>query len=108
MRSVRRRFAAAGPSTHDPPHPAPHPAAALLIENNRTQPVGTHADLPCCASAPSCCRWCPEVVCPRLERTSVMVPRLFDTLCADARLTSEATTTEMLNINIAARWLKGK
>ena len=38
-------------------------------------------DMPCCASQPSCCRWCPEIVCARLEMSQQYVESLYWALC---------------------------
>jgi hypothetical protein len=41
------------------------------------------AEVPCCASRESCCRWCSKTTCPRLELTNDYIDELFWALCSD-------------------------
>ena len=56
------------------------PQGPMLVAGEFEEPL----DVPCCASGPSCCRWCPDLVCPRLELTKVFIEELYWSLCSQA------------------------
>jgi len=77
------------PNDTMPPHPenrqlplngeGGHPDGPLLVASEFDQPRET----PCCASKPSCCRWCPDKVCSRLEFSNHFLDSLYWHLCRD-------------------------
>lgn len=68
----------------------------------------THDDIPCCGTLPSCCRWCPSLVCPRLDRSMHHAASLYDALCVSSELPAEPVeaTSATLNLRAALSWTK--
>ena len=56
------------------------PQGPMLVAGEFEAPL----DVPCCASGSSCCRWCPDMICPRLEMTKVFIEELYWSLCSGA------------------------
>lgn len=80
-----------------------------LQSQSKPEKEKTHDDIPCCGTRPSCCRWCPSLVCPRLDRSQHHAASLYDALCVSSALPAEPVeaTAQALNLRAAASWTKG-
>ena len=57
---------------------------ALKAQNPKLNPSLKKELTMCRASGSSCCRWCPDMICPRLEMTKVFIEELYWSLCSGA------------------------